>query len=148
MILRMPRCPPARSAAPASVNAAGRQTSSSVQCYARRCSRAFEATGTLIRVTPDVVLKPGEVLQYLDGQGFSVLDPFAQRKASGSLAQGVVSDTPSSLAEGATEPLSLTPRGRLRVSSVQSDTEKVWQNTTDDPWGCLNNQWNMGDLYV
>jgi hypothetical protein len=36
--------------------------------------------GTLIRMTPDLVIATGEVLQYLDGQGFSVLDPFARSK--------------------------------------------------------------------
>jgi hypothetical protein len=39
-------------------------------------------TGTAIRLTPDVTLLPGEVLEYLDGQGFRVLDPFAQLKGT------------------------------------------------------------------
>lgn len=40
--------------------------------------------GVLVRMTPDVVLVAGEVLQYLDGQGFSVLDPFARPKQASS----------------------------------------------------------------
>ena len=46
------------------------------------------AGGTQIVLTPNVVLAPGEVLEYLDGQGFSVLDPFAARKVVSSLAAG------------------------------------------------------------
>ena len=46
------------------------------------------AGGTQIVLTPDVVLAPGEVLEYLDGQGFSVLDPFARRKVAPSAAAG------------------------------------------------------------
>lgn len=41
--------------------------------------------GTLYRLTPDVALAAGEVLQYVDGMGFSVLDPFARPKAAGSV---------------------------------------------------------------
>lgn len=38
------------------------------------------SNGTISRLTPDIVLASGEVLQFLDGRGFSVLDPFAAAK--------------------------------------------------------------------
>lgn len=41
-----------------------------------------DVSGTEYRMSPDVVLAPGEVLQFVDGQGFSVLDPFAASKVS------------------------------------------------------------------
>lgn len=41
-------------------------------------------SGTAYRMTPDIVLAAGETLQYLDGQGFSVLDPFARSKQASS----------------------------------------------------------------
>lgn len=63
-------------------------------------------------------------------------------------ASGLVSEAPQSLNDGDTQPLSLTAQGRLRVSSIQADIERVWQSTTADPWGSLNNQWDLGELYV
>lgn len=36
--------------------------------------------GALYRITPNVVLAAGEMLEYVDGMGFSVLDPFARGK--------------------------------------------------------------------
>lgn len=41
-------------------------------------------SGTLIRVTPDIALASGEVLEYIDGQGWVYLDSLGQRKTSGS----------------------------------------------------------------
>lgn len=65
-------------------------------------------------------------------------------------ARALVTEAPQSFVDGEVQPMSLTSQGRLRVSSVQSDVEKVWQNTNDDPWGGLSNSWGgkLGDLYV
>jgi len=54
--------------------------------------------------------------------------------ATGPLVQALVNDTPSSYSIDSVQPLSLTAEGRLRVSSVDSNIDKIWQETFDDPW--------------
>lgn len=39
-----------------------------------------DVSGTARAMTPDIDLEAGEILQYLDGQGFSVLDASGQKK--------------------------------------------------------------------
>lgn len=50
---------------------------------------------TAVAITGDVVLVPGEVLEYVDGIGFSVLDPFLRSKQASS-GVDVVGNTPVS----------------------------------------------------
>lgn len=63
-------------------------------------------------------------------------------------ARGLVTDTPSTLIDGDIQPLSLTPQGRLRVSTVQADIEKIWQSTWDNPWDDVADQWFVENLYA
>lgn len=65
---------------------------------------------------------------------------YAQAAAGASLVgpmvQGLVNDTPDTYIAGVIQPLSLTPEGRLRVSSVPSSINQVWQETfSANPWG-------------
>lgn len=63
-----------------------------------------------------------------------------------SMAGGMVNDTPQSYNDAEAHPLSLTPQGRLRVSSVQSDNLFIWQNTFNNPWGD-DNIYKTGNNY-
>lgn len=62
---------------------------------------------------------------------------------TGPMVQGLVNDTPSSYSDGVIQPLSLTAEGRLRVSSVPSTVDHIWQDTftvdpwSESPWGAL-----------
>jgi len=53
----------------------------------------------------------------------------------GPLVQSLVNDSPLSLLQGTVQPLSLTSEGRLRVSSVDSYFDKIWEHTFEDVWG-------------
>jgi hypothetical protein len=52
----------------------------------------------------------------------------------GVLSQGLVTDLPQSYLPNSIYPISLTAEGRLRVSSVEADINKIWQGTFNDPW--------------
>lgn len=53
----------------------------------------------------------------------------------GILSEGLVNDTPSSFTVNTVQALSLTTEGRLRVSSVDSYLNNIWQTTFEsDPW--------------
>lgn len=66
---------------------------------------------------------------------------------AGPMVQGRVSDSPESYTAATIQPLSLTPEGRLRVSSVEADITRVWQQTFDDPW-TFSDPWAQESLYV
>lgn len=59
----------------------------------------------------------------------------------------IVSDVPQSYIDGQIQSLSITANGRLRVSSVHADIERVWQNVQDNPW-TTDNPWMMENPYV
>lgn len=63
------------------------------------------------------------------------------------MAAAVVSESPPSFSDDTIQPLSITAQGRLRVSSVQADIEKVWQGTWGDPWGSANNAFFKENLF-
>ncbi len=66
----------------------------------------------------------------------------------GSMQVGaVVNDTPNSYNPGDVKALSLTPEGRLRISSTPSDLSQCWQTTLDDPWAEIGS-WGMENQYV
>ena len=52
----------------------------------------------------------------------------------GPMVQGLVNDVPSSYLAGYVQPLSLTAEGRLRVSVVNADINRIWQNTFSNPF--------------
>lgn len=53
------------------------------------------------------------------------------------LPRAIVSDVPASYTSDDVKPLSLTAQGRLRVSAVAADIDRVWQNTfSDGGWAC------------
>lgn len=68
--------------------------------------------------------------------------------AAGPMVQAVVSDTPNSFAADTVQPLSLTAEGRLRVSMVVADVDRVWRDTNDDPWEQENPFAMEESLYV
>lgn len=53
---------------------------------------------------------------------------------TGPLVQAVVSDTPQSYVSATIQPLSVTSEGRLRVSTVESYNDRIWQHTFESPW--------------
>lgn len=67
----------------------------------------------------------------------------------GALIAGIVNDTPESFNVGEQHRFSLTPEGRLRVASTQSDVTQIWRSTFDDPWGSCDNPFaTKGISYV
>jgi hypothetical protein len=52
----------------------------------------------------------------------------------GPMVQAIVSDTPESFVADTIRPLSLTSEGRLRVSMVPADIDRVWNDVFDNPW--------------
>lgn len=62
---------------------------------------------------------------------------------AGPLVQGIVSDAPESYLDATVRPLSLTAEGRLRVATVPSDVNEVWQHTFDNPWP-TDDPWEAG----
>lgn len=54
--------------------------------------------------------------------------------AIGPMVQGLVNDVPSSYIAGQLQPLSLTSEGRLRVSAVPADIQKIWNGTFGYPF--------------
>lgn len=60
----------------------------------------------------------------------------------GPMVQGLVNDTPDTYFAGVIQPLSLTAEGRLRVSSVESTLNHIWQDTfSADPWDDTDSPW-------
>lgn len=54
--------------------------------------------------------------------------------ASGPMMQGLVNDTPQSYVANQLQPISLTAEGRVRVSAVSADINRVWNNTFNNPF--------------
>lgn len=95
-----------------------------------------------VKATPPISTDYGAIVRQVNpAQGDSAT------AISGPMVQGVVNDTPSSYIVAAIQPLSLTPEGRLRVSSVNSDIKQAWQNTFDDSWPG-DGLWEMSNPYV
>jgi hypothetical protein len=66
----------------------------------------------------------------------------------GPMVQSRVNDSPQSYDVDTLQPLSMTADGRLRVSTVISDVNRVWQHTNDDPWTADGSSWEQELSYV
>ena len=60
-----------------------------------------DVSGTQYALSPDVELESGEVLQYLDGRGFCVLDPFGAVKALTEVSNEILATENESLLDAA-----------------------------------------------
>lgn len=58
----------------------------------------------------------------------------------------IVNDTPNNYTPGDVKALSLTPEGRLRVSTVPSDINNIWQHTFDAMG--YDNPWEMESYFL
>lgn len=87
--------------------------------------------------TPDTGVVEQQVVSLADVDGVA-MGPLTQgaagTTATGPMVQGVVNDTPNSYVAGELRPMSMTPEGRLRVSTAPSYIDDVWNMTFDGPW--------------
>lgn len=93
---------------------------------------------TLVTQTDAVETNTAPLITAQGADGTSVAGP---------LVQGLVNDTPNSYTVGTVQPLSLTAEGRVRVSAVESDLNRIWNHTFESPWPS-DNAWEIESLYV
>lgn len=82
-------------------------------------------TDSYVQLAPDATGKKVATTEITRSDGATVVE------IQEVIGKALVSDTPETYTSGDIQPLSITNQGRLRVSTIAADIDRIWQNTFD-----------------